>query len=61
MDQRDISMVRNVISYVEKFVQHNRGSHDKAFKHMVCWHSSSLVCTSKTPSPNLESSFKLCF
>lgn len=35
MDPRDINKVRHCISYVEKFIRHNRGNYEKAFEHMV--------------------------
>ena len=35
MDPRDISRVQNSVTFVEKFIRHNRGDHSKAFEHMV--------------------------
>ncbi len=35
MDGRDISHIQNDISYVEKFVRHNRGNLENAYSHMV--------------------------
>lgn len=42
LDARDVNKVRNVITYVEKFVRHNRGVHKKAFEHMVRKNSHTL-------------------
>lgn len=35
MDARDISRVKNVITYVEKYVRHNHGNLKMALTHMV--------------------------
>ena len=42
MDPRDINKVQEVIGYVEKFVRHNRGDHNRALNHMV---NSLVVCS----------------